>query len=335
VNAPRRREGVRRLRDQGLSERQACRLVEVSRSTARYRPHPRDDAPLAERLRKITRRKPRYGYRRAWATLRRAGERINHKRVYRVWRKEGLSLKNRRRRKRARSGASVPCQATRPHQVWTYDFIHDACISGRKLKLLTVVDEFTRECLAIEVGTSIRAGQVIEVLQPLFEHRGRPEFLRSDNGPEFVAHQLKAWLAEAGTQTHYIEPGSPWQNGFGESFHSRLRDECLNAEVFANLAEARVVIELWRREYNEERPHSSLGYRTPAEFRAAWEAQSHAGENDRRLGLSLWGRTDADNYQGQTPRTRDLPPSVPPPAAALGSLPSVALSSERATVSVP
>jgi putative transposase len=226
----------------------------------------------------------------------------------------------------------VPCQATRPNHVWTYDFIHDSCSSGRKLKLLTLVDEFTRECLAIAVDTSIRAGRVIEVLQPLLDRRGRPEFLRSDNGPEFVARQLKTWLAEAGTQTHYIEPGSPWQNGFAESFHSRLRDECLNAELFANLAEAQVVIELWRREYNQERPHSSLGYRTPVEFRTAWEAQHAPVE---RLSLSLSGLPDADSNEGQTPPPRDLPPSVQPPAAALGSLSSVALSSERAQVTVP
>jgi len=323
---------VERLQGQGLSERQACRLVGVSRSTVRYRPHPRDDAPLAERLRKLAWRKKRYGYRRAWATLRRAGERINPKRVYRVWRKEGLSLKNRPRRKRARSGASVPCQATHPNHVWTYDFIHDACDSGRKLKLLTLLDEFTRESLAIEVATSIRAERVIEVLQPLFAQRGRPEFLRSDNGPEFVAHKLKAWLAETGTQTHYIDPGRPWQNGYGESFHSRLRDECLNAELFASLAEARVIIALWRREYNEERPHSSLGYRTPVEFRLAWEAEHAPAE---RLSLSLSGLPDADNNKGQARRPANLPPSVQPPATALGSLSSGALSSERATVSVP
>jgi len=332
VNAPRRREGVKRLRAQGLCERQACRLVGVNRSTARYQPHPRDDAPLAERLRKLARRKKRYGYRRAWATLRRAGERINHKRVYRVWRNEGLSLKNRPSRKRVRSGASVPCQATHPNHVWTYDFIHDACSSGRKLKLLTLLDEFTRESLAIEVGTSIRAERVVEVLQPLFEQRGRPEFLRSDNGPEFVARKLQAWLAEAGTQTHYIEPGSPWQNGFAESFHSRLRDECLSGELFATVAEARVLTELWRREYNQERPHSSLGYRTPVEFRLAWEAEHAPGE---RLSLSPSGLTDADYTKGQIPQPRDLPPSVQPPAAALGSLSSGALSSERAPVTVP
>jgi len=315
-----------------VSERRACQLVGVHRSTARYRPHPRDDAPLAERLKRLSDRKQRYGYRRAWATLRRAGERVNHKRVYRVWRREGLSLKNRPRRKRLRSSARVPCQATHPNHVWTYDFIHDACSSGRKLKLLTVLDEFTRESLAIEVDTSIRAGRVIEVLEPLFEERGQPEFLRSDNGPEFVAEQLQAWLAEAGTQTYYIEPGSPWQNGYAESFHSRLRDECLNREVFATVAEARVVIELWRREYNEERPHSSLGYLTPAEFRRAWEAKHASGE---RLSLSLCGLTDVDQNEGQTPPTRDLPRSVQPPAAALGSLSSGALPSERATGSVP
>jgi putative transposase len=268
----------------------------------------------------------------AWATLRRAGERIDHKRVYRVWRRAGLSLGNRPRRKRPRSGESVPWHATHPNHVWTYDFIHDSCLSGRKLKLLTLLDEFTRESLAIAVDTSIRAERVIEVLKPLFEQHGRPRFLRSGNGPGFVARKLQAWLAEAGTQTHYIEPGSPWQNGFGEGFHSRLRDECLNVEVFATVAEARVVAELWRREYNQERPHSSLDYRTPVEFRLAWEAEHGLAE---RLSLSLCGLTEADNNQGQTPPTRNSPPSVHPPAAALGSLSSVALPSERAPVSVP
>jgi putative transposase len=165
--------------------------------------------------------------------------------------------------------------------VWTYDFIHDACVSGRELKLLTVPEEFSRECLAIEVDTSIRDQRVIEVLQQLFGQWGRSELPRSDNGPEFVAEQLKTWPIAEGAQTLYIEPGSLWQNAHGESFHSRLRDECLNPQVFTNLAEAQVVIELWRQEHSTERPHSSLGYLTPAKFRAAWEAQPKDGE---RLG---------------------------------------------------
>ena len=330
MSAPQRRQGVVVLKEQGVSERRACGLVQISRSSLKYTPLPRDDEKLAERLRKLAKRRKRYGYRRAWATLRREGERINHKRVHRVWRNEGLSLKKRTRKKRSRQSATLPCRATHPRHVWTYDFIHDACICGRKLKMLTVVDEFTRQCLAIEVGTSIRAARVIEVLDRLFAEHDRPEFLRSDNGPEFIANKLQQWLAQEGPQTLYIDPGSPWQNAHGESFHSRFRDECLNCEAFANLREAQVVIELWRRDYNEARPHSSLGYLTPAEFGAAWEAQEGDG---KRPGLSLFRPPDGQQKDGQS--SKPCPPSVWSPAAALGSLPSVALSSARAPETVP
>ncbi len=204
--------------------------------------------------------------------LRRAGQQINHKRVARVWRLNGLTLPHRRprkRRKAERVTLAVNC-ATRPNEVWTYDFVHDWCTAGQKLKLLTVVDEFTRESLCVETRTSIKSQTVIAVLNRLVGERGAPTYLRSDNGPEFVAKRVKGWLAGAGIQTLYIKPGSPWQNAFGESFNGRLRDECLNVEWFNNLAEAKVVVERWRRHYNEERPHSSLEYQTPIEFRLAY-----------------------------------------------------------------
>jgi putative transposase len=212
--------------------------------------------------------------------------------------------------------------------VWTYDFIHDACLSGQKLKMLTVMDEFTRECMAIETDTSIRAPDVLQVLEGLFAEHGAPAFLRSDNGPEFIARTLREWLAEGRAQTLYIDPGSPWQNAYGESFHSRFRDECLNAELFANVQEAKVVIEQWRGDYNQERPHSSLGYMTPAEFKTAWKATNGNGQ---RLGLPHCGPPDGqEKGQSQQPC-----PSGRSPVSALGSVPTVALSSERAGASVP
>jgi len=316
------------LKAEAVSERRSCVLVRIGRCSYRYVPHPRDDRWLTERLQKLAKKHKRYGYRRAWATLRREGHRINHKRVYRVWRAEGLSLNKRRRRKRGRAGGSVPCRAEYPNHVWTYDFIHDSCLSGQKLKMLTVEDEFTRECVAIETDTSIRAQKVMHVLQRLFAEHGAPAFLRSDNGPEFIARRLREWLGEEGAQTLYIDPGSPWQNAYGESFHSRFRDECLNAELFANVAEAKVVIEQWRRHYNQERPHSSLGYLTPAELKAAWYANNTDGQ---RLGLSHSGPPDGQE-KGQS---NEPCPSVRSPASALGSVPTVALSSGRTPESVP
>jgi putative transposase len=298
----------------------------------RYSRHPRDDTKLAERLRKEAKRHPRYGYRRVWVLLRRK-QRVNLKRVYRVWREQGLCLPRRRPKKPRHGDGAVPCQATYPNHVWTYDFIHDACINGRKLKMLCVVDEFTRECLAIETATSLPARAVIAVLQRVFAEHGAPEFIRSDNGPEFIAKIIKRWLATAGTQTMYIEPGSPWQNPYVESFHGKFRDECLNMETFANLAEAKVVNEAWRREYNNERPHSSLGYLTPLEFKARWQrTQAATADGQKRLSLSLLGPTDGEDGDG--PSSSPGPPSVRPPAAALGSHSCGALSSERANRNV-
>jgi putative transposase len=196
----------------------------------------------------------------------------------------------------------VPRQATRPNEVWTYDFIQDSCIGGRRLKLLTVVDEFTRESLVIEVATRLPSSRVIEVLARLVEARGAPEHLRSDNGPEFIARGVRAWLAERGAETIYITPGHPWENAYEESFHSRFRDECLNLEAFTSVAEARVVVEDWRRHYNEERPHSALAYRTPLEFREAWETTNGnpQPQGTPRAGLPHCGPPDEGGGNGQS-----------------------------------
>lgn len=289
----------------GLSERRSCALVGMSRSSFRYQARPREaDEALVRRLRRLSRtpRKERYGYRRMWVELRRSGLMVNPKRVRRLWRLAGLSLSRRASRKRSKPTGSVPREATRPNEVFTYDFIHDTCFGGRKLKMLTVVDEFTRECLWIEVSTSLPSSRVVEVLERVLAERGSPEYLRSDNGPEFIAKQVRTWLTEHGSATIYITPGHPWENAYEESFHGRFRDECLNMEVFTSVAEARVVIEGWRRHYNEERPHSRLGYRTPAEFRAAWApaGASPEAEAPSRVGLSHSGPPDEGGGDGQS-----------------------------------
>lgn len=276
TRAAERREAVTVITQRGISQRRACELVHIHDSSLRYRARPRDNQTLVKRLQTIAAEHPRYGYRRAWALVRRDGHLVNHKRVARLWRQAGLGVPRRKRRRRRAETVVRPCQATRPNHVWTYDFLYDRAVNGRTLKVLTVVDEFTREGLAIEVDTSITAAGVQRLLMRLFAERGQPQFLRSDNGPEFLAVALQAWLATHGTGTLYIEPGHPWQNGIGESFNGKLRDECLNTAWFWNLADAKVQIEQWRRRYNTERPHSSLNYQTPAEFTARWHAtQAH------------------------------------------------------------
>lgn len=198
--------------------------------------------------------------------LARKGVQANHKRVYRLWRQAQLQVPKKVRRRR-RGVGTIPCKAEHPNHVWTYDFLYDTTIKGRKYRILTVMDEFTREGQAVKVAASMPASFVIGVLGRLFAAFGRPRFLRSDNGPEFVAKAVQGWLKAQGTQTIYIEPGKPWQNGYGESFNSKLRDECLNANAFVSVIEASVELEAWRTWYNRERPHSSLGYQTPAEFK--------------------------------------------------------------------
>jgi transposase InsO family protein len=236
-----------------------------------------------ERLRELAEKHPRFGYRRIGILLQRAGQPVNAKRVYRLWKQAQLSV----RRPLKKQRGPVPPQeraikAERPNGVWTVDFLEDRTVNRQKLRILTVTDEFTRESLAIEVGRSIPAAQVAATLAQLIRVRGTaPAYLRSDNGPEFVAQGLRSCLQRAGVQTAYIEKGKPWQNGYAESFHSRFRDEFLNGEVFLSVVDAQVRAGVWRRWYNEERPHSSLRYQTPREFAAGWQAaqEQAAGTN--------------------------------------------------------
>ncbi len=327
VSAPQRREAVRFLHGLKVSLRRGCALLKMSWSSYRYVARPRDDGPLTEKLQEVARKYPRFGYRRAWAVLRRAGELVNSKRVYRVWKQAGLQRPQRRRKPRHKRSGAVPRQAAYPNHVWTYDFMQDAA-GGRPLRLLTIVDEFTRESLEIAAARSLPAQAVIEVLGRLFADRSRPAYVRSDNGPEFVAVAVKDWLQDRRVQTCYIDPGSPWQNAYGESFNDKFRDECLNLEWFHSVAEARVIIQRWRRYYNEERPHSSLGYLTPAEFRSAWEAATAGALPPDPRSLALFGPPAGQEKKGQSALPR---PAVWPPVSALGSLSSVALSSAPAT----
>jgi putative transposase len=247
----------------------------VHRATYQYQARPDRNVELREQLRQFAQVRRRWGFRKAWNAVRRSGQQVNRKRIQRLWRQERLQVAPRRRRRgRAASQARVVVVAVEPNHVWSLDFLFDATERGTKVKMLTIGDDFTKECLAIDVATSIPSARVISVLGTLSQRHGMPQFLRSDNGPEFIAHALKTWLAGQQTQTAYIEPGHPWQNGFRESFHSRFRDELLAGTVFHSVAEARVLVEAFRRHYNEERPHQSLGYLTPNEFKQRW-LQSH------------------------------------------------------------
>lgn len=254
----------------GISERRACRVLEHGRSSQRRVPKSRPkEERLLRRMLELVRRHPRFGYRRIWALLRREGWRINRKRVYRLWRRQGLKVPRKQHKKRRLGHSGNSCTRRRPlrkDHVWAWDFIHDRSADGRPLKWLSVVDEYTRECLVLEVRRSLTATAVVALLAELMEQRGAPIHIRSDNGPEFIAQAIHQWLKGAQVETLYIEPGAPWENGYAESFHSRLRDELLNAEMFTSLAEAQMLAKEWQQAYNQERPHSSLGYQTPAEF---------------------------------------------------------------------
>jgi transposase InsO family protein len=219
---------------------------------------------LREQIVELSRKHPRYGYRRVTAMMERAGERVNPKRTQRVRRQEGLKVSKRQRKmKRLGESTALRQQAQRPHQVWSWDFVYDQTESGSSLRLLTLMDEYTRQCLAIHMAWSIRAVDVITVVEAAMERYGVPEHIRSDNGPEFIAYAIQDWMKQREIKSLYIKPGSPWENGHIESFHDKLRDECLNREVFGSILEAKVVVESWRIEYNQQRPHSSLGYQTP------------------------------------------------------------------------
>ena len=273
VGPARRREAVAKTHATiEVSERRACQVLGQPRSTQRYHPcDPDRDRALVKRMHELVRHHPRYGYRWAWALLRADGWRVNRKRIHRLWRKEGLKVVQ-RQRKRRRLGHSgngvVRHRAEHMNHVWCYDFVKDQTTDGRPLKFLPIEDEYTRECLALEVDRSITAKDVVEVLAYLFEVRGAPKFIRSDNGPEFIARAIRDWLKASGVETLYIEPGSPWQNAYSESFNSRFLDELLNGELFTCLTEARVLSGDYKLNYNHRRPHSSLGYQTPAVFAA-------------------------------------------------------------------
>jgi transposase InsO family protein len=251
-----------------VSERRACAALGQHRSTQRKVPRiPDDEARLTADILELAKRFGRYGYRRITALLRDAGWAVNRKRVERIWRREGLKVP-RRQPKRGRlwlnGGSCIRLRPERANHVWAYDFVEDRTRDGRRFRMLCVVDEFTRECLAIRVARKLGAADVIDVLSDLFIARGTPAHVRSDQGPEFVAEAVKGWIAGVGAAAAFIERASPWENGYVESFNGKLRDELLRAEVFNTLREAQVLIEQWRRHYNTARPHSALGYRPPA-----------------------------------------------------------------------
>jgi putative transposase len=259
-------------KNMGFSERRACKILQQPRMTQRYEANqPDKDKALVSQMKRLALKYPRYGYRFVTAKLRQEGWQINHKRVQRLWRREGLQVPYRRKNKKSCGSSENACfvkKAEFINHVWTYDFVQDQTEGGRKLKFLTVLDEYSRESPAIEVARSITSKDVICVLEYLFIVRGVPKFIRSDNGPEFIADAIKIWLKDKAVETLYIEPGCPWENGYAESFHGRFRDEVLNRELFYSVKEAKVIAENWRGEYNNHRPHSSLKYMTPAAFAA-------------------------------------------------------------------
>lgn len=260
---------MRRLTTEfAASERHVCELIEIPRSSCRYRSR-RDDSSLWQQLVELAQQKPRFGYRRLHILLRRKGQHVNHKRVHRVYRAAGLCVR-RIRRKRLTRSYTPSAVLSAPNQEWAIDFASDVTAGGTRLRVLSVVDAFTRECLALETDTSLPSRRVTRVLQAIVNQRGAPRFLRSDNGPEVSSRHYLAWCTERRIDTIHIQPGKPTQNGRVESFHGRLRDECLNASWFWNLWDARRKIADWRTEYNRQRPHSSLGYRTPEEFARRW-----------------------------------------------------------------
>jgi transposase InsO family protein len=262
-----------------VSERFACKVLGQHRSTQRKKPRGRagEEALTADIVR-LASRYGRYGYRRITAMLRSEGWTVNAKRVERIWRREGLKVPQKQPKKGRlwlNDGSCIRLRPERPNHVWSYDFVEGRTHDGRKFRMLNIIDEFTRECLAIRIDRKLNSTDVIDLLSDLFILRGVPGHVRSDNGPEFIAKAVREWIAAVGAKTAFIEPGSPWENGYCESFNSKLRDELLNGEIFYSLAEAKVIIEAWRRYYNTERPHSSLGYKPPAPEAIIWPAPPH------------------------------------------------------------
>ena len=295
VSVQARREQVAYAQRRGLSQRRSCTLLKVARSALDYRSAKTvRDAPAVSRMAALSAQYPRYGYRRIRIFLGRDGHVMSAGRAYRLWRRARLQVPRKRPRKRIATGRPRPQAPTGANQVWSYDFVFDWCANGQQLKCLTVTDEWTKEGLAIEVDGRLRSGRVIEVLSRLVSERGAPRYLRSDNGPEFVSQALLKWIVDQGIEIALIDPGKPWQNGASESFNGKFRDECLSMEWFLSRAQAKVVIEAWRKHFNEVRPHSSIGYLTPAEFVAKLK------HNDAAL-ASATGR-NAARHGGFAPR---------------------------------
>jgi putative transposase len=279
VSPSTKRRAVKFIEGEGLGGKAAvCRALGLVRSGAyRLSRESLESRRLRKELLELSRKHPRYGYRRITAMLRREGWTVNPKRVQRLRRQEGLQV-SKRQRKMRRLGQSTALRqrAERPNQVWSWDFVEDQTEAGSKLRMLTLLDEYTRQCLAVHVAWSIRAVDVITVVEAAMERYGRPRHIRSDNGPEFIAYAIQDWLKDREIETIYIKPGSPWENGHIESFHDKLRDEHLNREIYGSLLEAKVLVEQWRIEYNQDRPHSSLGYQTPEEYAARWSTPLRA-----------------------------------------------------------
>ena len=281
-----RRRAVEHVREQlghgRVSERRACKILGQPRSTQRRRHHVSDDEPLlVKRIIELATQYGRYGYRRVTELLRREGWKVNHKRVARLWRREGLKVPSKqpkRRRLWFNDGSCVRLRASHKDHVWSYDFVMTRTHDGRPVRILAVIDEYTRECLSIDVERRMNHQRVLDRLTELFVHRGTPKYVRSDNGAEFTAQAVRDCLERVNVTTAYIEPGSPWENGYIESFNGKLRDELLNGEIFDTLLEAKVLIERWRRQYNQVRPHSSLNYRSPAP--ESWIPENEATENE-------------------------------------------------------
>lgn len=267
------------IEEEGLGRKaQACRALGLARSAAYRLPC---ESVESRRLRKeivtLSQHHPRYGYRRVTALLRREGWHVNPKRVQRVRRQEGFKVSKRQSKlRRVGTSTALRQRATRPNEVWSWDFVEDQTERGSKLRLLTLIDEYTRQCLAVHVAWSIRAVDVITVVEAAMERYGTPQHLRSDNGPEFIAYAIQDWLKAKEVKAIYIKPGSPWENGHIESFHDKFRDECLNREIFGSLLEAKVLVEQWRIDYNTKRPHSSLRYQTPQEVADRWQTTLRA-----------------------------------------------------------
>lgn len=265
------RETVQRVRNRfDITERRACHALEFARSSMRYRPRVRSDEPkIRKRLLELVKLRPRFGYRRTAKLLRDEGFQVSNKRIHRIWRQEGLKVPRKAKKKRSLGKAINGCNrltATHANHVWSWDFIFDRTESGQALKMFVVIDEYTRRCMTLDVSRCFKSEDVINRLSELFAIFGMPEHIRSDNGPEFTSKAIRQWLTRLDIETLYIAPGSPWENGYTESFNSRLRDELLNVERFSNVSHARSLLNAWRDDYNNYRPHGSLDGLAPNEF---------------------------------------------------------------------